>query len=82
MSELPTAPASNALSKAEKLDQLRRKMAAIPARSEDTAPAMPPVMPRSAADPAPIAATAQTTLCTLPVLTPIADLLPRGGLAR
>ncbi|MFV9456930.1 hypothetical protein ACNJ7E_26310 [Rhodococcus sp. NM-2] len=82
MSELPIAPASNGLTKAEKLDQLRRKMAAIPARSEGTAPAMPAVMLRSVDEPTPIVATAQTTLRTLPVPSPIAGLLPRGGLAR
>ncbi|MGY4783688.1 hypothetical protein ACVH9Z_27695 [Rhodococcus opacus] len=82
MSELPIAPASNGLTKAEKLDQLRRKMAAIPARSEGTAPAMPAVMLRSVDEPTPIVATAQTTLRTLPVPSPIAELLPRGGLAR
>jgi hypothetical protein len=82
MSELPIAPATNGLTKAEKLDQLRRKMAAIPARSEGTEPAMPAVMLRSVDEPAPIVATAQTTLRTLPVPSPIAELLPRGGLAR
>jgi len=82
MSEPATGPASTALSKAEKLDQLRRRMAAIPARFEGTAPARPAVMLRSAADPAPGVATAQATLRTLPVPSPIADLLPRGGLAR
>ena len=62
MSELPIAPASNGLTKAEKLDQLRRKMAAIPARSEGTEPARLAVMLRSVDEPAPIGATAQTTL--------------------
>ncbi|KAF0956882.1 hypothetical protein [Rhodococcus sp. T7] len=82
MSEQPIAPASDALSKAEKLEQLRRKMAAIPARSEGAEPAMPAVMLRSVDEPTPIVATAQTTLRTLPVPSPIAKLLPRGGLAR
>ena len=82
MSELPTAPASTGLTTAEKLDQLRRKMAAIPARSDDTGPAMPAVMLRSADEPTPVVTTAQATLRTLPVPAPIADLLPRGGLAR
>ncbi|CAG7642658.1 hypothetical protein SIM91_02345 [Rhodococcus opacus] len=80
MSELPIA--SNGLAKAEKLDQLRRKMAAIPARSEGTTPAMPAVMLRSVDQPTPVVATAQTTLRTLPVPSPIAELLPRRGLAR
>lgn len=57
-------------------------MAAIPARSEGTAPAMPAVMLRSVDEPTPVVATAQTTLRTLPVPSPIAELLPRGGLAR
>jgi hypothetical protein len=82
MSELPIAPTSNGLTKAEKLEQLRRKMAAIPTRSEGTEPAVPAVMLRSVDEPAPIVATAQTTLRTLPVPSPIAELLPRGGLAR
>lgn len=82
MSELPIAAAPDGLSKAEKLDQLRRKMAAIPARSDGAEPAMPTVMLRSVDEPAPIVATAQTTLRTLPVPSPIAELLPRGGLAR
>ncbi|MGW4339554.1 hypothetical protein ACWEK5_43245 [Rhodococcus koreensis] len=82
MSELPLTPVPDALSKAEKLDQLRRKMAAIPARSDSTDPAMPAVMLRSVDEPTPIVATAQTALRTLPVPAPIADLLPRGGLAR
>jgi hypothetical protein len=82
MSEQPIAPVSDALSKAQKLEQLRRKMAAIPARSDGTEPAMPAVMLRSVDEPAPIVATAQATLRTLPAPSPIAELLPRGGLAR
>ena len=82
MSELPIAAAPDALSKAEKLDQLRRKMAAIPARSDGTSPAMPAVMLRSVDEPAPVVATVQSTLRTLPVPSPIGELLPRGGLAR
>lgn len=82
MSELPMAAAPDGLSKAEKLDQLRRKMAAIPARSDGTSPAMPAVMLRSVDEPAPVVATAQSTLRTLPVPSPIGELLPRGGLAR
>ncbi len=60
--EYRTAPASDALSKAQKLEQLRRNMAAIPARSDGTEPAMPAVMLRSVDEPTPIVATAQTTL--------------------
>jgi hypothetical protein len=80
MSELPIA--SNGLTKAEKLDQLRRKIAAIPARSDSAEPAMPAVMLRSVDEQAPVVATAQSTLRTLPVPSPIGELLPRGGLAR
>ena len=82
MSEQPTVPAADALSRADKLEQLRRKMAAIPARSDGTEPAMPTVMLRSGDEPTPIVATAQSALRTLPVPAPIAELLPRGGLAR
>lgn len=82
MSEQPIAPATDALTRADKLEQLRRKMAAIPARSDDTEPAMPTVMLRSGDEPTPIVATAQTALRTLPVPAPIAELLPRGGLTR
>ncbi|NMM91861.1 hypothetical protein B2J88_47580 [Rhodococcus sp. SRB_17] len=78
------SPASNALSQAEKLEQLRRKMASIPARSDGTEPATPSVMLRPAGERelTPIVATAQSTLRMLPVPAPIGDLLPRGGLAR
>ncbi|MFD4785073.1 hypothetical protein ACFWNH_29040 [Rhodococcus qingshengii] len=77
-------PATDALSKAEKLEQLRRKMASIPARSDGTEPATPSVMlrPVDAREPTPIVATAQSTLRMLHVPKPIGDLLPRGGLAR
>ncbi|MCW2092995.1 UNVERIFIED_ORG: hypothetical protein M2328_006348 [Rhodococcus erythropolis] len=72
------------LTKAEKLEQLRRKMASIPARSDGTEPATPSVMlkPVGEREPTPIVATAQSTLRMLPVPKPIGDLLPRGGLAR
>ncbi|UNN05206.1 hypothetical protein [Rhodococcus opacus] len=82
MSELSPAYVSDALTKAEKLEQLRRKMAAIPARADSAEPAMPAAMLRSVDEPTPIAATAQTALRTLPVPPPIAELLPWGGLAR
>ena len=77
-------PVSAVLSKAEKLEQLRRKMASIPARSDGTEPATPSVMlhPVDEREPTPIVATAQSTLRMLPVPKPIGDLLPRGGLAR
>ena len=39
-------PGTAALSKAERLEQLRRKMASIPARSDGTEPATPSVMLR------------------------------------
>ncbi|MBW0288756.1 MULTISPECIES: hypothetical protein [Rhodococcus] len=82
MSELPLTRAAAAPSKAETLEQLRRKMASIPARSDGGEPAMSAVMLRSIAEPTPIVASAQTALRTLPVPSPIAELLPRGGLAR
>lgn len=78
------SPASNALNQAEKLEQLRRKMASIPARSDGTEPAKPSVMLRPAGERelTPIVATAQSTLRMLPVPPPVGELLPRGGLAR
>lgn len=78
----PSPPAETSLSKAEKLGQLRRKIASIPARSDGTEPAAPSVMlhPVGEREPRPIVATAQSTLRMLPVPPPIADLLPRGGL--
>lgn len=77
-------PGPEVLSKAEKLEQLRRKMASIPARSDGTEPAIPSVVlrPVDECEPTPIVATAQSTLRTLPVPKPIGDLLPHGGLAR
>lgn len=82
MAELPDQASLRpaALSQAEKLEQLRRKMAAIPARSDGTEPATPSVMfkPVGEREPTPIVATAQSTLRMLPVPTPIGDLLPRG----
>ncbi|WP_373560068.1 hypothetical protein [Rhodococcus sp. ACPA1] len=54
-------------------------MAATSARSEGTPPAMPAVMQRTADDPT---LNVATPLRTLPVPTPIADLPPRGELAR
>lgn len=77
-------PFVTALSKAEKLEQLRRKMASIPARSDGTEPATPSVMlrPVDEREPTPIVATAQSTLRMLPVPPPLGELLPRGGLAR
>ncbi|EME16415.1 MULTISPECIES: hypothetical protein [Rhodococcus] len=77
-------PAAATLSKAEKLEQLRRKMASIAARSDGTEPATPSVVlrPVDEREPIPIVATAQSTLRMLPVPGPIGDLLPRGGLAR
>ena len=82
MSEMPLTRTAAAPSKAETLEPLRRKMASIPARSDGGEPAMPAVMLRSVDEPTPIVASAQTTLRTLPVPSPIAELLPRGGLAR
>lgn len=84
MSEQPHSSATAVLAKAEKLEQLRRRMASIPARSDGTEPATPSVMlrPIDEREPTPIVATAQSTLRMLPVPTPIGDLLPRGGLAR
>jgi len=84
MSQQPHSSATTALTKTEKLDQLRRKMASIPARSDGTEPATPSVMlrPVDEREPTPIVATAQSTLRMLPVPPPIGDLLPHGGLAR
>ncbi|KAF0966658.1 hypothetical protein [Rhodococcus sp. T7] len=83
MSNLPGAPASGAATKAEKLDQLRRKMASIPARADSSSPATPAVMLRTVDEPMPIvAAQTTTTMRTLPAPSPIAELLPRGGLTR
>ena len=86
MAELPDQVSlrPSVLTKAEKLEQLRRKMASIPARSDGTEPATPSVMlkPVDEREPTPIVATAQSTLRMLPVPPPISDLLPRGGLTR
>ncbi|MET3959985.1 hypothetical protein ABIE52_006920 [Rhodococcus sp. OAS809] len=84
MNQQPHSSATTVLTKAEKLEQLRRKMASIPARSDGTEPATPSVMlkPVGEREPTPIVATAQSTLRMLPVPTPIGALLPRGGLAR
>ena len=84
MNQQPHSSATTVLTKAEKLEQLRRKMASIPARSDGTEPATPSVMlrPVDEREPTPIVATAQSTLRMLPVPEPIGDLLPRGGLAR
>ena len=84
MNQKPHSSATTVLTKAEKLEQLRRKMASIPARSDGTEPATPSVMlkPVGEREPTPIVATAQSTLRMLPVPEPIGDLLPRGGLAR
>lgn len=84
MNQQPHSSATTVLTKAEKLEQLRRKMASIPARSDGTEPATPSVMlkPVGEREPTPIVATAQSTLRMLPVPEPIGDLLPRGGLAR
>jgi hypothetical protein len=81
MSQQPRSSATSVLTKADKLEQLRRKMASIPGRTE---PATPSVMlkPVGEKEPTPIVATAQSTLRMLPVPEPIGDLLPRGGLAR
>lgn len=75
---------TSVFTKVEKLEQLRRKMASIPARSNGIEPATPSVMLRSVDDdePTPTGATAHATLRTLPVPLPIGDLLPRRGLAR
>ena len=84
MSEEPHTPAATMPTKAEKLEQLRRKMASIPARSDGTEPATPSVMlrPVDEREPTPIVATAQSILRMLPVPPPLGELLPRGGLAR
>lgn len=84
MNQKPHSSATTVLTKAEKLEQLRRKMASIPARADGTEPATPSVMlkPVGEREPTPIVATAQSTLRMLPVPEPIGDLLPRGGLAR
>lgn len=84
MSQQPHSSVTTALTKTEKLDQLRRKMASIPARSDGTEPATPSVMlrPVDEREPTPIVATAQSTLRMLPVPPPIGELLPRGGLTR
>jgi len=84
MNQQPHSSATTVLTKAEKLEQLRRKMASIPARSDGTEPATPSVMlkPVGEREPTPIVATAQSTLRMLPVPEPIGDLIPRGGLAR
>lgn len=80
----PSSPVETSLIKAEKLEQLRRKMASIPARSDGTEPATPSVMlhPVGEREPTPIVVNAQSTLRMLPVPPPIGDLLPRGGLTR
>lgn len=75
-------PSSEVLSKAQKLEQLRRKIAAIPAGNNVDA------LPESIAEPVrkvetPASTdTTRSTLRVLPVPDPIAALLPHRGLAR
>ena len=78
MNQQPHSSATTVLNKAEKLEQLRRKMASIPARSDGTEPATPSVMlkPVGEREPTPIVATAQSTLRMLPVPPPLGELLP------
>lgn len=80
MNELPGDGAT--LTKSERLALLRQKMAAIPARSDGTEPAVPSVVVRAANEQIPIVATAESTLRVLPVPPPIGELLPRGGIPR
>lgn len=80
MNELPGDGAT--LTKAERVALLRQKMAAIPAKSDGTEPAVPSVVLRVANEPTPIVATAESALRMLPVPPPIGELLPRGGIPR
>lgn len=80
MNELPGSGA--ALTKSERVALLRQKMAAIPARSDGTEPAVPSVVLRTSDNQTPIVATAESTLRLLPVPPPIGELLPRGGIPR
>ncbi|WP_331712260.1 hypothetical protein [Rhodococcus sp. LB1] len=66
------------LTKAERVALLRKKMAAIPARSDTASPAVLP----AADEPTPIVATATSTLRLLPVPAPFQELLRRCGLVR
>ncbi|WP_256991075.1 hypothetical protein [Rhodococcus sp. 06-235-1A] len=81
------------LDKSAQLDVLRRRMATVPGGRRDHAPAdLPtitapdrpePLAPVVDSDPEPlIAAVRGKTLRTMPVPRPLAELLPRGALAR
>ena len=81
MNQQPYPSATTVLTKAEKLEQLRRKTASIPCpRSDGTEPVTPSVMlkPIAETEPTPIVGTAQPTVRLLPVPAPIGDLLPYG----
>ncbi|AOW92130.1 hypothetical protein BFN03_03870 [Rhodococcus sp. WMMA185] len=77
------------LSRQERLDYLRRRMAAVPARGESMAPRLPGensfrVMGASAtsAPSVPFGASGSDAVGVLPVPTALAELLPRRGLTR
>lgn len=67
------------LSKADRVEELRRQMAAIPSRSVEPATLMSLAVPAS--KPAPTTS-AESILRILPVAPAFAKLLPRGGLPR
>ena len=66
------------LPKADRVEELRRQMAAIPGRSVEPATPMSLAVPASK----PAAASAESILRLLPVAPAFAKLLPRGGLPR
>ncbi|EME23639.1 hypothetical protein G419_02335 [Rhodococcus triatomae BKS 15-14] len=68
-SEVSAAPEAPGLSRRERIEQLRSRIAAVPARGESVA---------ARADRAP----GTTTREVLPVPGPLAELLPQGGLPR
>lgn len=71
----------NGLSARERVDYLRRQMASIPGRSHEQAPAHDPV-PVVDGTAGAFAAVTVDSERLLPVAAPLAELLPRRGLAR
>ncbi|MDH6290354.1 hypothetical protein M2275_005279 [Rhodococcus opacus] len=77
---VPGSPELSGLSRQERLDYLRRRMAAVPARGESVASRAPveSAFPTTGTSAAPDSHAAGV----LPVPAALAELLPRGGLVR
>lgn len=78
--ESAAPPELSGLSRQERLDFLRRRMAAVPARGESVANRAP--MEGALHTPGKSSAPDSDTAGVLPVPAALADLLPRGGLVR